>query len=199
MRKVLIAFNNDRRNSLHDFMESCADEAKQNCLDQNITFSSICPPELTEKKVMEEILNHHLCFIAGHGDINGIYNEKDEYILSTKTTNYNFIDKGLYCIACSCAQELYPHLQGIGLRFFVGYNRKFYIRGEYDPFIKSAMSGFFYLLSGDSIKDAKRKMLEKYDEQIKELENIDILAAAELLHNRESLVFEGKDYIESPI
>lgn len=31
MNKVLIAYNNDSNTVLHDFLESCADEAKQIC------------------------------------------------------------------------------------------------------------------------------------------------------------------------
>ena len=33
MDKVLIAYNNDSTTILHDFLESCADEAKQICAD----------------------------------------------------------------------------------------------------------------------------------------------------------------------
>ena len=65
------------------------------------------------------------------------------------------------------------------------------MRGEYDPFIKSAMSGLSCFLSGENIKKSKEKMLKTYDEQIKLLDKTDPIAAAELLHNKEALVFEG--------
>ena len=39
MDKVLIACNNDPITVLHDFLESCADEAKQICADNG---SEIC-------------------------------------------------------------------------------------------------------------------------------------------------------------
>ena len=90
MGKVLIAYNNDSGTVLHDFLESCADEAKQICADNGIDFSSACPPDLDEQNVVSVMPDHHLCFIAAHGDVDGIYNEDDEAIVSTRTTNYNF-------------------------------------------------------------------------------------------------------------
>lgn len=147
MGKVLIAYNNDSETVLHDFFESCADEAKQICADNGINYSSVCPPDLNEQSVVGVMPDHHLCFIAAHGDVDGIYNEDAKAVVSIRTTNYNFKDKGLYSVACRCAQNLHPHLKALGLRFFVGYNDTFNIRGEHEPFINSAMAGLKSLLS----------------------------------------------------
>lgn len=191
MGKVLIAYNNDSETVLHDFLESCADEAKQICADNGINYSSVCPPDLNEQSVVGVMPDHHLCFIAAHGDVDGIYNEDAKAVVSIHTTNYNFKDKGLYSIACRCAQNLHPHLKALGLRFFVGYNDTFNIRGEHEPFINSAMAGLKSLLSGENVDIAKEKMLTVYDEQIVALDATDPMAAIELVHNREALVFEG--------
>ena len=191
MGKVLIAYNNDSETVLHDFFESCADEAKQICADNGINYSSVCPPHLNEQSVVGVMPDHHLCFIAAHGDVDGIYNEDAKAVVSIRTTNYNFKDKGLYSVACRCAQNLHPHLKALGLRFFVGYNDTFNIRGEHEPFINSAMAGLKSLLSGDNVDIAKEKMLTAYDEQIVALYATDPMAAIELVHNREALIFEG--------
>ena len=191
MGKVLIAYNNDSETVLHDFFESCADEAKQICADNGINYSSVCPPDLNEQSVVGVMPDHHLCFIAAHGDVDGIYNEDAKAVVSIHTTNYNFKDKGLYSISCRCAQNLHPHLKALGLRFFVGYNDTFNIRGEHEPFINSAMAGLKSLLSGENVDIAKEKMLTVYDEQIVALDATDPMAAIELVHNREALVFEG--------
>lgn len=191
MGKVLIAYNNDSETVLHDFFESCADEAKQICADNGINYSSVCPPDLNEQSVVGVMPDHHLCFIAAHGDVDGIYNEDAKAVVSIRTTNYNFKDKGLYSVACRCAQNLHPHLKALGLRFFVGYNDTFNIRGEHEPFINSAMAGLKSLLSGDNVDIAKEKMLTAYDEQIVALYATDPMAAIELVHNREALIFEG--------
>lgn len=191
MGKVLIAYNNDSETVLHDFFESCADEAKQICADNGINYSSVCPPDLNEQSVVGVMPDHHLCFIAAHGDVDGIYNEDAKAVVSIHTTNYNFKDKGLYSIACRCAQNLHPHLKALGLRFFVRYNDTFNIRGEHEPFINSAMAGLKSLLSGENVDIAKEKMLTVYDEQIVALDATDPMAAIELVHNREALVFEG--------
>ena len=191
MGKVLIAYNNDSGTVLHDFLESCADEAKQICADNGIDYSSVCPPDLNEQSVVGVMPDHHLCFIAAHGDVDGIYNEDDEAIVSTRTTNYNFKGKGLYGVACLCAQNLHPYLKALGLRFFVGYNDTFNVRGEREPFVISAMAGLKSFLSGENADVAKEKMLTTYDEQIVALDVTDPMAAIELVHNKEALVFDG--------
>lgn len=192
MGNVLIAYNNDSGTVLHNFLESCADEAKQICVDNGIDYTAVCPPNLNEKSAVGVMLDHHLCFIAAHGDADGIYNQDDEAIVSTHTTNYNFKGKGLYSVACLCAQNLHSHLKALGLRFFVGYNDTFNVRGEHAPFINSAMAGLKSLLSGESADVAKEKMLTTYDEQIVTLDATDPMAAIELVHNKEALVFDGE-------
>lgn len=191
MGKVLIAYNNDFRTVLHDFLESCADEAKQICADKGIEYTSVCPPELKEQNVVSVMSDHLLCFVTAHGNSDGVYNEDEEAIVSTRTTNYNFKGKFFYCVACSCAQNLLPHLKAIGLRFFVGYNDTFNVRGEREPFVISAMAGLKCFLSGENAEVAKEKMLTTYDEQIDALCSVDPMAAIELVHNKESLVFDG--------
>lgn len=192
MGKVLIAYNNDSGTVLHDFLESCADEAKQICADNGIDYTAVCPPDLDEQSVVGVMPDHHLCFIAAHGDADGIYNQDGEAIVSTRTTNYNFKGKGLYSVACLCAQNLHPHLKALGLRFFVGYNDTFNVRGEHAPFVNSAMAGLKSFLSGESADVTKEKMLTTYDEQIVALDATDPMAAIELVHNKEALVFEGE-------
>lgn len=192
MGKVLIAYNNDSGTVLHNFLESCADEAKQICVDNGIDCTAVCPPNLNEKSAVGVMPDHHLCFIAAHGDADGIYNQDDEAIVSTHTTNYNFKGKGLYSVACLCAQNLHSHLKALGLRFFVGYNDTFNVRGEHAPFINSAMAGLKSFLSGESADVAKEKMLTTYDEQIVALDATDPMAAIELVHNKEALVFDGE-------
>lgn len=193
MSKVLIAYNNDAGTVLHDFMESCADEAKQVCADNDIEYSSVCPPDMNEQNVVGAMSEHLLCFIVGHGDDDGIYNEDDAEVVSTHTTNYNFAGKGFYSVACSCAVNLYPHLKGLGLLFFVGYNDTFIVRGEREPFVVSALSGLKSLLSGSNVKASKEKMQATFDEQIAILNETDPWAAVDLVHNKEALVFEGDE------
>ena len=198
MGKVLIAYDNDSGTVLHDFLESCADEAKQICADNGIDYTAVCPPDLDEQSVVGVMPDHHLCFIAAHGDADGIYNQDGEAIVSTRTTNYNFKGKGLYSVACLCAQNLHPHLKAFGLRFFVGYNDTFNVRGEHAPFVNSAMAGLQSFLSGESADVTKEKMLTTYDEQIVALDATDPMAAIELVHNKEALVFEGEGTLVFP-
>ena len=189
MSKALIAYNNDHGTVLHDFFESCADEAKQICVDNGIEYSSVCPPDLNEQNVVGAMSDNQLCFLAAHGDADGIYYNDEDAIVSTHTTNYDFNGKILYSVACSCARNLYPHLKALGLRLFVGYKDTFNVKGERAPFISSAMAGLKSFLSGDDAKMAKEKMLVEYDKQIALLD-ADSWEAKYLVHNKESLVFD---------
>ena len=193
MSKTLIAYNNDSWTLLHDFFESCADEAKQVCAYNGVEYTSVNPPSLNEQNVVGTMPDHHLCFLAGHGDADGIYNDNGEAVVSTHTTNYNFNGKAFYSVACSCAQNLCPHLKALGLQLFVGYNGTFNVRGEREPFVNSAMAGLKSFLSGENVNIAKEKMLTAFDEQIAALDATDPMAAIELAHNKEALVFEGEE------
>ena len=79
------------------------------------------------------------------------------------------------------------------LRFFVGYKDTFNVRGEHEPFINSAMAGLKSFLNGDTLQIAKEKMITTYDAQIAALDTTDPMAAVELVHNKEALVFDGND------
>ncbi len=193
MKKVLIAYNNDSECELHDFFESCADEAKAFCVENNLDYISIFPPTLNKDNVIDSMLEYDVCVLSAHGDSSGIYNEGQEEIVSIHTINYNFKDKGFYAIACSCAQNLYPQLRQVGLSFFVGYSGEFRVKGEREPFVVSAMSGLKSLMQGNTIEEAKMDMLRCFDEQIKLLDGTNPWAAAYLLNNRECLVFEGEN------
>ncbi len=195
MSKILIAYNNAFGTVLCDFIESCADMAKQICIDNGITYSSVFPPNLNENNVGTMMPDHKLCVIVGHGDEDGIYNECDEAVVSTHTTNYNFNGKGFYSVSCCCAQNLYPHLKTMGILFFVGYIEELWIRGDRTPFVISVMAGLKSFMSGDNIQTAKKKMLETFDEQIDILDKTNPWASKDLLHDREALIFEGSDFL----
>ncbi len=189
MKKVLIAYNDDSGVVLHDFFESCADEAKQICYDHEVEYTSICPPNLNEQSVCGAMSDHLICVIAGHGDTNGIYNETSDPVVSIRTVNYNFTGKGFYSVACSCAQNLYPHLKAVGVLLFVGYRDVIRVRGKLDPFVRCAMAGLRSFLAGDKASIAKDKMLSTYDEQISSLDS-ESWERKFLVHNKEALVFE---------
>ena len=55
------------------------------------------------------------------------------------------------------------------------------------------MAGLKSFLSGENVEVAKEKMLATYDEQIALLDATDPMAAIELVHNKEALVFDGEN------
>lgn len=192
MAKILIVYNNDSSVLLHDFFESCGDEVRQCCCDCQVDYTPIVPPDMTEGNVMQAMENHQVCFIAGHGYADGICDEKDEDVVSTRTTNYNLQDKAFYSVSCLCGINLCPSLMQIGAKLFVGYNDAFIVNGNYTPFLESSLSGIKSLINGETAQVAKDKMYRVYDEQIEEAyDNADVFTALHLLHNKESLVFEG--------
>ena len=55
MEHLLIAYNNAPNSELHFFFESCADDAKQFCVDNHHDFEPICPPSLLESNVIPNL------------------------------------------------------------------------------------------------------------------------------------------------
>lgn len=190
MANVLISCNNDSNIDLHDFMQLCADYAKQYCYDYNHTYTFVEPPYFTENNINAHMENHHVCFIAAHGDEYGVYNEKGDDVVTTRTTNYIFYNRGFYSVACSCAKLLFPELIKVGAKFFVGYNNPFNVGDNEDAFCECAMQGLKHILNGETIAEAYSAMLNKYDEVIKSLPFKD---QVRMLRNKESLVFCGED------
>ena len=68
-----------------------------------------------------------------------------------------------------------------------------YRRVVADLRINSAIAGLKSFLNGDTLKVAKEKMITTYDTQIAALDITDPMAAVELVHNKEALVFDGND------
>lgn len=190
MANILVAYNNDPGTDLHDFMQSCADVARQICVDNDHKYTLVGVPQLTEHNVISAMPNHQICFIAAHGDKDGVYNESDADVVTIHTTNYNFANKGFYSISCLCAQNLCPELMRIGLRLFVGYRAPFYVGDQENVFLDCAIEGLKQLLTGKTKEIASKAMLDKYDEIIDTLPFKDKIL---LLHNKENLVFEGDD------
>lgn len=192
MSKLLISYDNHPQTILHDFLESCADATKQMCYEKGVDYLSIYPPSLNEQNVRDLMQTHSICVVAAHGDCDGVYNENNMPIVSLNTANYNFQGKGFYGISCLCAQNLCPHLlDNIGALLFVGYKDTFSVKGDHEPFITCALSGLKSFLEGKNVADAYHEMLLEYENQIDILDEADPMAAKELLHNMESLVFCG--------
>ena len=145
---------------------------------------------MIESNVIPPMQDHQLCFIAAHGDSDGVYNEKNADVITTRTTNYAFANKGLYTIACSCAQNLYPELHRSGLKLFVGYNAPFIVGDDEDAFCICAVEGIKQILQGETKSAAYIAMLNKFDIVIKTLSFKDKIR---LLRDRERLKFEGDD------
>lgn len=188
MESVLIAYNNAPNTELHTFFESCADDAKQFCFDYKHTYTPVCPPNLTEQNVVVQMDKHTICFVASHGDIDGVYNENFDAVISTRTTNYNLSGKTLYTISCECAKNLMPVLKQIGLETFVGYDETFRVVESEPIFRLTAMEGLKALLEGKDKKSAKKRMFEIFNEFIEKTHDDTIKML--LLHNREHLCFE---------
>lgn len=188
MESVLIAYNNAPGTELHTFFESCADDAKQFCIDCHHDFIPVCPPQLTEQNVVAPMDKHTICFVASHGDNSGIYNEDCDYVISTRTTNYNLSGKTLYAVSCMCAEKLMPELKRIGLETFVGYNDNLRVIESEPLFRESIMEGLKAILEGYDKDIAKKRMFDKYTESINNAPSEDVEML--LLHNREHLYFE---------
>lgn len=192
MSSILIAFNSSPNDSSHSFFQSCADEARQLCVDTKIPFTSKTGGDLAEQSIMQTMESHSLCVFASHGLCNSIVDENGNDVISTRTTNYAFSGKGLYAISCWCAQDLMPELCRIGLSLFVGYDDEIRFSGDESVFVDCALSGLRSFAEGKRFDLAKADMLSYFDEAIKKAgESSNPFEKMFLLHDKESLVFFG--------
>ena len=187
MEKVLIAYNNAPQTELHNFFQSCADDATQFCVDNRHDYDHLYPPQLSEEN-MGAFNTSSVIFMASHGDSYGIYNDNDDYVISTTTTNYHLAGKTFYAVSCMCADNLMHELKRIGLATFVGYDDNLRVVESEPMFRESAMEGLKALLDGANKADAKKRMYDKYTNCINQASNDDIKMY--LVHNREHLCFE---------
>ncbi len=187
---VIIAYDSTD-SEMHNFFTSCADEIKQICVNNGVNFTAYTQPNLSGKTIMEQIVNNKICSISAHGYNSGI-SVDDEDIISTKTTNYNLNGKALFAISCDCGQDLRPELKRIGLKLFVGYDKKLMTQGDLDPFVKCVTKGIDSFLQGCTVEESKTEMMKCFDQTISELEtNDDFNAVVALEHDQKALVFDG--------
>lgn len=187
MENVIVSYNNDPSTHLHDFFESCADDIKQKCVDCGHKYTSVCPPYLNHKNVIEAMEDNTICFVAAHGTDDAILNETEEEILSNHTTNYVLDGKVFYSVSCLCGISLGPELKRIGVSLFVGYKDNFKVGTNEELFKLAAISGLKSILDGDNFEEAKKKMYDCFDACI---DSADFWDGAFLLHDRDCLMFE---------
>ena len=188
MEHILIGYNNASASDLHFFFESCADDAKQFCVNNSHTYEPISPPNLLEWTKCPNINTFSIFFFACHGDPEGIYNENYDDIVSTRTTNYDLAGKTLYAVSCMCGDKLMPELKRIGLNTFVGYDGPLRIVESEPMFRECAMEGLKAILEGEEKAVARKRMLDKYTECINNTDDENVQMY--LLDNREHLCFE---------
>lgn len=191
--KVLIAYNDDISESSRQFFDDCATDIRNFCAENGIDFQIITPPQLETQNLMDSVLDSQICYIASHGRTDAIVNEKDNDIISFRTTNYNLDGKALFAVSCYCAETLKDELIRIGLKLFVGYRSKYTEFPGYDEFYTSANSGLKVFVKGASVLEVKETMYKVYDAGYDSLDAKSSIAADAILDNREGLVVEGDD------
>ena len=193
MAKVLIGYNSDVSDPAKALFEACADEAKQICVDAGCDFEVLTTPNLTNQNVVNQLGDKQVFFVTAHGASDAVLNEKDEEVVSTRTTNYGFKDKGFYSVSCYTAKSLKDELQRIGVLLYVGYDDTFISAGDTEPFCECAMEGLRQILSGTTLAEARTKMKEMFEAKRKVLEKVNSKAAKFLVHDKIHLCFEGDD------
>lgn len=188
MASILIAYNNMPGVILCDFFENCSDSLKQKCIDANHQYTSLTPPNLVNDMIRPMVVNYDICYIAAHGNQEGVINDNEDYFLSVNTINYDFRNKILYSVSCYTGQKLKENMIRMGVKLFVGYNDNLIIGETEDIFVECVNSGIKSILDGDEFGIAKENMINTYNLAI---ENAPFFDGLYLLNNREHLVFEG--------
>lgn len=192
MNSILIAYNSCPNDDAHNFFQSCADEVRQACANIGLGCTIKTGEELTEQVIIQSMYSNSLCVFASHGSSDSIFNENNEEVISTRTTNYVYSGKGLYAISCGCASALLPELSKIGISMFVGYENDFSYSGDEGVFVDCALSGFRSLVVGKPFKQVQSDMLASFDDAIRNAEDSsNPFEKMFLLRDKESLVFHG--------
>lgn len=196
VRDVLIAYNDSDTESSRRFFQDCADKIRQKSFDMGLAHHMMDAPELTVENVeyrIKECPEHFIFSAFSHGSKTCLYNDRQEYYISVERgNNYIFTGNIVYTFACDCGCDLKDDLESKKVASFWGYKGKVTM-AFCDEFVECATKGIELLLEKKTLNEAKKGMLDKYDDCISKLRLSDPIKAAYLLDNKERLVVTGKD------
>lgn len=191
---ILIAYD-ESDPSLGHFFQLCSDIIRENAVLNAHDYKLLSSTELTRDKInciTEESIDFvFACFT--HGDENSLYCNKLPFVTASENL-FNFYGSFFYTFACSSAVEIAKEFENSYVQGFFGYSSDVHVKlGFEEAFADCATVGLIAFLEGNSLKNCKQIMENKYTETAVDISKQDYLAALLLLNNRDVLYILGEE------
>ncbi|MCL2246957.1 MAG: hypothetical protein FWC10_07590 [Lentimicrobiaceae bacterium] len=199
MIKTILLYDN-KDATLGMFFELCADKFRHlhNVIykqDISTEHNSDNCKKTTIESVLSAYNSSNFLFVSFlHGSEDAMYVSSEE-IVSANNAHF-FKNAFCYTFSCYCGKKLSNILLKNDVGVFWGYKDKAYsCHGYEDDFAELAVLGLTHFLQEDSIDSAFIKAKEAYTKKADDLYKDNMLVAAYLLHNRDSMIIEGNKYM----
>lgn len=194
MIHVVLAYD-EKDDELGDYFESCAAEVKEILsINEKFQVTLIKGENLNSAFIGFKLdsLKERFIFAAfSHGTAESLtYKNRIPYIDVGDSIDI-FSEAFLYTTACNCGKVFGKKLNARGCIFW-GYNKTTYVLTDFQSASKLCdIFGLISFLKGETIENAYKSALDKYQEEIDGLEEIDPLAASILDANKNAMIRYG--------
>jgi hypothetical protein len=193
MADILIACD-EADLSLGKFFLACKEHLNDFLKSKNITFSELGSNQLNDLAISMH-LNDLPKFIFGaysHGAKDSLLKSANTEYVSIEKNGSAFNGGFVYTFSCSSGKELGKDLILNECQCFIGYSKTVYIwTNFFNPFIECANHGLIAFFNGSDTSAALDSMVQKYNDEIDKMQEIDPIVAADLVANRRALVMHG--------
>jgi hypothetical protein len=194
MIHVVLAYD-EKDDELGDYFESCAKEVKE-VLSGNEKFQVV---PINGKNLNSAFIGFKLDSLKerfifasfSHGTAESLTYKNSVPYIDVGDSIDIFFESFLYTIACHSGKVLGKKLNAKGCIFW-GYNKTTYVLRDFQSASKLCdIFGLISFLKGETIENAYKSALYKYQEEIDKLEEIDPIAASILDANKNAMIRYG--------
>ena len=182
---------------LGNFFESCATKIEKLFIMNTSIIkinSNMLQNDIMINQRIAEIKNNFILIALTHGSDDELTGSKNISYVEVGRNVTQFQRAFFYCFSCNTAKILGKEVIAHGAKCFVGHNREIYANNIgiwKDLFSRPIIYFWSRFLTGNSIISCVKAKKEEYTRIIDEIYNTDIIHAACLLCNRDSLVIYG--------
>ena len=195
MAEILIACDEEDV-SLGSFFLACKNHLNDFFKSKNIIASELRSNQLNDLAISMHI-QHLSKFIFGaysHGSKDSLLKAAQTEYVSIAKNGVAFKGGFVYTFSCSSGEELGRDLILNECQCFIGYSKTVYVWSNFfNPFIECANHGLIEFFNGLATSEALNSMIQKYNDEIDKMKDIDPLVAATLVDNRRALIMHGNN------
>lgn len=196
MPNIIIAYD-EKDYPLGEFFKSCKEHLVNFLATKSFSVSAELGSDRLNDLAVSMIIEDLESFIFSaysHGDKSSLLKAGASEYVSVQKNGLAFKGGFVYTFSCSSGLELGRDLISCNCHCFIGYNRTVYIWTNHVPtFVECVNHGLIAFFNGATSSNVINQMIEKYNEEIDRMSEIDAVVAADLVSNRRALVMHGKD------